>query len=245
MRSNPSRSSSPLNPHCESYENTRETTRLHTGYQIPESKPKVSEKTVRLSKADRVIFRIQLLLRAFSFLLASSIVGTLGYIIWLYQSTKDHDVDENGEGVWLDVWLTHLKVKPTYALLGVSATAAILSLIHIIASLSQPIRRVTKIGNLATATVSAIGVLLWVGFGVWYKSDDWNKDQLMDITTYVCRQQHNQALRRELGNMSALCISLRYAWWAVLGAGVIECFAIITVIWGISMAREKGPYVRI
>lgn len=66
----------------------------------------------------------------------------------------------------------------------------------------------------------------------------------MDLTTYVCRQQHNKALREVLGNMSALCILLRYSWWAVLCASFIEVLAIATVVWEILKDR-KGPYVKV
>lgn len=87
--------------------------------------------------------------------------------------------------------------------------------------------------------------MLWLGVGVWYKRDDWDEESHMDITSYVCRHQHNEALRHELGNMGALCGGLRYAWWAVLVASSIELLSIATVGWGVLVARKNGAYSKI
>lgn len=135
-----SRTSTSLDRDYKSYENTRESSRLRAEYHAQHIGRNSVEENEAIPEADRVISRFRLLLRSLSFLLAISITSCLGYIVWLYRSTKDHDVNENGQGVWLDVWLTHLKVKPTYVFLGVSAFAAVLSLTIIVANLSKAVR---------------------------------------------------------------------------------------------------------
>ena len=79
----------------------------------------------------------------------------------------------------------------------------------------------------------------------WYKSDDWNKDMNMDITSYVCRHRNYKAFEKVLDNMNLLCGALRYAWWAVLLASSVELFSLATVGWGVLVARKRGSYAMI
>ncbi|KAL1799309.1 hypothetical protein ACET3X_003346 [Alternaria dauci] len=238
-----SRSVSPSHSY-ESYENTRKTPRLRTEFDMHVSPTPSRKKDI--PKVDRLIVRIRLILRIISFLLASSIVVILSYAAALYRATKDEDIEVEGQeyGVQM-VWLTGLKMRPTFVLLGVSCAAMITSLLVLLATCSKVIYRVTDFSNIFTAVVSAIGVFLWLGAGVWYKSDDWNRDMNMDITSYVCRHHGYPALRQVLGNMGALCGALRYVWLAVIIASCIELLSIVTVGWGIIVAKKKGVYVKI
>lgn len=99
--------------------------------------------------------------------------------------------------------------------------------------------------NLVTAIASVVGCLLYIGVGAWYKSDDWNKEMNMDVTSYVCRHRGNQSLHKVLGNMGLLCGALRYAWWAILFGVSIELFSLATLGWGVMVAKRRGAYAMI
>lgn len=141
----PSRSSSPLDHDYESYENTRENTRgafLQTEYDtrplVPGPKP--SEKKGINPHTDRIISRIRLSLRILSFCLSASIVGALSHVVALYLKTKNKFVTNGMANITIHVWLSNLKTRPTFVLLGVASAATLISGILIVASFSRAVR---------------------------------------------------------------------------------------------------------
>ncbi|KAF2266932.1 hypothetical protein CC78DRAFT_566643 [Lojkania enalia] len=233
----------PLDNDYEPYE----TTRLGTEYDAYQSStPNLSEKSTSIDpRTDRLISRIRLVLRFISLLVSASIVGVLGHAVGVYQSTKDEFVTVKAGNISMKVWLRNMKMKPTYVLLIVASIATLLSITIIIASFSKAVRRVTNIGNLATAIVSMICTILWLVAGAYYKSDDANDAMHFNLVSYVCRHQNNEALSMQIGNMHVLCGELRYAWWAVLLMGTVELASSATVGWGMLAARKKVSYSKI
>ena len=92
------------------------------------------------------------------------------------------------------------------------------------------------------ALISAVGVILWLGVGVYYKADDHNAKKKLDMISYVCGSRQDRAIDQEIG---ALCVPMRYVWWAVLIVGVLELATMGTVTWGVIALRRKGTYSKI
>jgi hypothetical protein len=134
-----SRSASPFDNDYESYENTRDTARLRTEYDM-HAAPTPSEKKGPNPKTERLIFIIRLILRIISFLIASSIMAVLAYSAWLYRTTKNADVEIAGDHHgFQSIWVTGLKMRPTYVLLGVSCAATLLNLVILVANFSKAV----------------------------------------------------------------------------------------------------------
>ncbi|KAJ4855581.1 hypothetical protein T069G_08949 [Trichoderma breve] len=107
------------------------------------------------------------------------------------------------------------------------------------------VRHVTKVGNIATVIVSTIAIILWLTAGILYKVDDLNELEHYDMPSYVCTRTSDDTLTHTVGSFSAMCIQMRYAWWAVVVVGVLELTAPGIVIWAICTPRKRGVYAEI
>ncbi|KAL6797957.1 hypothetical protein J3E68DRAFT_448945 [Trichoderma sp. SZMC 28012] len=166
----------------------------------------------------------------------------LGYAIAKYLKPQHMSVTDDRSGFKMRVWPSGLKSQPTLVLLGVSATATFLNRVLCTASFSSTARHITKVGNTATVIVSTIAIILWLTAGILYKVDGLNELEHYDMLSYVCTRTSDDTLTHTAGNFSAMCIQMRYAWWAVVVVGVLELTALGTVIWAICTPRERdGP----
>ncbi|KAM5347383.1 hypothetical protein ACJ41O_010388 [Fusarium nematophilum] len=148
-------------------------------------------------------------------------------------------------GVKVEVWASGLSVSPTLILLGAAATAAFPNLVLCIANFSKAVRHLTNLGNLSTVIVSTAAVVLWVVVGIWYKMDDMNSKKHYDMLSYICTRHQGSELASKVGNFGALCLHMRYAWWALVAVAALELIAIGTVVWAIWAMRRAAAYSKL
>ncbi|KAL7940644.1 hypothetical protein V8C42DRAFT_349342 [Trichoderma barbatum] len=194
---------------------------------------------------ERIVGRIRLIIRVLSLLFTASIMIILAYTVAKYLKTQGISVTDDRSGFKMRVWPSDLKSRPTLVLLGVSATATFLNLVLCVASFSSIVRHLTNVGNIATVVVSTVAIILWLVAGILYKVDDLNKLKHYDMLSYVCTRTSDETLSRTIGNFSAMCIQMRYAWWAVIAVGLLELIALGTVVWAICAVKRKGIYAEI
>lgn len=147
LQNSTSRTPSPFENNYESYENTREnargerllneykdTTPLVVLKQGPATNTEIAPHT------DRIISRIRLSLRLLSLCVSSTIVGVLAHFMSVYLGTKGDWVHVQERYGQRRVWPQWLKMRPTFLLLGVAATATLLSLVLLVAMFSRAVR---------------------------------------------------------------------------------------------------------
>jgi hypothetical protein len=144
LQKSASRTPSPFENNYESYENTRENARgerLLNEYK--DTTPLVVLKQVPTeddSQTLGIIARMRMSLRVLSFCVSGSVVGVLAHFLNLYLGTKGEWVRVQERYGQRMVWPLWLKMRPTFVLFGVAATATLFSLVLLVVMFFRAVR---------------------------------------------------------------------------------------------------------
>ncbi|KAF2448106.1 hypothetical protein P171DRAFT_428229 [Karstenula rhodostoma CBS 690.94] len=195
--------------------------------------------------SSRGVYVTRWLLRIVSCGVSIAIVAALLDTLNTHSKTKDvKQAFRNGDGGGImNVWPELMKMHPTLLLLCVAATAAALSLLLSVASVNQRVRRMTKTGNIATITISAVCLALWIATTAYYASWD-TEETHWDLMSWSCKHRAPDASYNHV-NYGEICIEMRFAFWAAVGlAGLEFVNLMLFVVWYVKTRRAR-KYARL